>query len=239
MKLLIDIGNTRLKWALVNGNEWLESGAMRIECAAELTSEISNFSEVQQAWVSNVAGEKIARQILALGIRRTHFISAQNLQCGVVNGYSDFTQLGSDRWASLIAAWNLTHAKCLVVNSGTATTIDTITAEGEFIGGLILPGLELMLRSLTEATHQLNVSQGQYVPLPLNTADGMLSGAIQAICGAVERQKAYFSDDVPVILGGGAAGTLEPQLGSLTRKVDDLVLRGLLLISKEMEAINK
>jgi len=248
MKLLVDIGNTRIKWARVQDDEWLQSGITNLESVAELPSQISEWSEIDELWISNVAGNVIGRQILELGVKQAHIISSQKLQCGVNNGYAEFAQLGSDRWASLIAAWNMLRSKCLVVTSGTATTIDALSERGEFLGGLILPGIDLMQSSLTEATDQLEAIRGQYAPFPLNTADAMFSGALQACCGAVERQRMLLGNDVPIIVSGGSADVLEPYLGKSAQKpyvgepvqkIDNLVLRGLLLISKEMEVINK
>jgi type III pantothenate kinase len=239
MKLLIDIGNTRIKWVQVQDDKWLQSGITNLESAAELHSQVSEWSEIDEIWVSNVAGNVIGRQILELGIKHTHIISSQKSQCGVSNGYAEISQLGSDRWAALIAAWNILRSKCLVVTSGTATTIDALSERGKFIGGLILPGTELMQSSLTEATDQLEIIRGQYESFPLNTADAMLSGALQAFCGAVERQRMLLGKNVPIILSGGGADVLEPYLGRAVQKVDNLVLRGLLLISKEVQVVSK
>ncbi|MDX8385796.1 MAG: type III pantothenate kinase [Gallionella sp.] len=248
MKLLVDIGNTRIKWVRVHDDKWPQNGVTNLKSAAELTSQVSEWPEIDEIWVSNVAGNVIERQIMDLGVKHTHIISPQKLQCGVSNGYSEFAQLGSDRWASLIAAWNMLRSKCLVVTSGTATTIDALSERGEFIGGLILPGIELMQSSLAAATDQLEAVRGQYVPFPLNTADAMFSGALQACCGAVERQSRLLGNDVPIIISGGSADVLEhylgkaaqkPYFGESAQKIDNLVLRGLLLISKEMEVVNK
>src|SRR5665811_873452 len=119
--------------------------------------------DIQQVWVSNVAGEEVARHIRNIKVGQSasfNFIVAREMQCGVRNGYSNAGQLGSDRWAALIAAWHLVRGKCLVVNCGTAITIDTLSEEGKFLGGLILPGVDLMRRSLVAATSQLRLEQG-------------------------------------------------------------------------------
>lgn len=264
MNLLIDAGNTRIKWALVNGDDWLRSGVLPIEQAGELSQHLADrfdslrtgLRDVQQIWVSNVAGEEVAQHIrnISTGQPQPRFVVAREAQCGVRNGYSDAGQLGSDRWAALIAAWHLVRGECLVVNCGTATTIDTLSGQGEFIGGLILPGVELMQNSLVAATAQLKPGQlkpwqGEYVPFPLNTADALFSGAIQASCGAIQRQHALLNrvlnvasdGSAPVVLSGGAAGVLQPYLnqGLLNvqpRVVDNLVLQGLLLIAQEASA---
>lgn len=238
MRLLIDAGNTRIKWALADKETWLQSGVLPVEQAGELPHQFAGLQGIRQAWVSNVAGEEVAQRIrdACMGIQ-PRFIDATEAQCGVRNGYANPSQLGSDRWAALIAAWHLVKGACLVVNSGTATTVDALSAQGEFIGGLILPGVELMQRSLCGATAQLQAAQGKYAPFPLNTADALYSGALQASCGAIERQHALLGDNVaPVVLGGGAAAALRDRLNVPLRIVDNLVLQGLLLIAQEANA---
>lgn len=237
MKLLIDAGNTRIKWARAD-NDLLDSGALPVEQAGELPALFKKAHGLQQIWISNVAGENIAKQIRRIECRQKHFVVAQEIQCGVRNGYAQAFQLGSDRWAALIAAWNIVRGACLVVNSGTATTIDALSAQGEFIGGLILPGLDLMQHSLVAATDQLKKAQGSYAPYPLNTADALFSGAIQANCGAVERQYALLNDrNAPIISSGGAAEILREHIKLPMRVTDNLVLRGLLLIALETNKI--
>ncbi|MEO8343525.1 MAG: type III pantothenate kinase [Gallionella sp.] len=250
MKLLIDAGNTRIKWAVVKQKQWLCSGVLPAEQADALALQIADhlgklrigLHDIQQIWVSNVAGEKIAQHIRNIDADKSaslHFVVARDRQCGVRNGYSNPSQLGSDRWAALIAAWHLVQQKCLVVNSGTATTIDALSGQGEFMGGIIAPGVELMQRSVVTATVQLKAAQGKYVAFPQNSADALYSGAIQAGCGAIERQYALLEDDnAPLILSGGAAELLQRCLDQKRfraplRVVDNLVLQGLLLMAQE------
>jgi type III pantothenate kinase len=238
MKLLIDAGNTRIKWAFVKDGEWLNSGALPIEQANELAQHLNDISQVQQIWVSNVAGENVAQNILALSSRPVNFITARVAQCGVRNNYTDVTQLGSDRWAALIAAWHLIGSACLVVNCGTAMTVDTLSNQGEFIGGLILPGTNMMQQSLASGTAQLKSHSGKYAAFPLNTADAIFSGAIQASSGAIQRQYGLLNDNAaPILLSGGASVVLQPHLNKLPIRVsDNLVLQGLGLIAHEANA---
>ena len=249
MNLLIDAGNTRIKWALAEagGDSWLHSGILPVEQASGLPQSFAGYFDKlgmnpqnMQIWVSNVAGEEVAQHIRNIRTGQQHqFITAREEQCGVRNGYSSASQLGSDRWAALIAAWHLVHNECLVVGCGTATTIDTLSKHGEFLGGLILPGVELMQRSLCGATAQLQSAQGKYAPFPQNTADALLSGAIQASCGAIERQHALLDpepgrrSDAPVLLSGGAAAQLHERINLPIQIVDNPVLQGLLLIAQE------
>ena len=258
MKLLIDAGNSRIKWALVNdAAEWLCSGVLPTVQADKLAQHIADHLDkyetglqvIQQIWVSNVAGDGIVQHIRNIGAGKSiqlHFIVARESQCGVRNGYFQASQLGSDRWAALIAAWHLVQGKCLVVNSGTATTIDTLSEHGEFLGGIILPGVQLMQCNLVDATQlslmegQMELTHGKYAPFPLTSADALYSGAIQASCGAIERQYSLLNDNnASLVLSGGAAGLLHPQLkqklfNAPPRVVDNLVLRGLLLIAEEV-----
>jgi type III pantothenate kinase len=238
MKLLIDAGNTRIKWAFVKGDEWLRRGVLPIEQVSELAQHLNDISQVQQIWVSNVAGKNVAQAIRALGSRPINFISAREMQCGVRNNYASTTQLGSDRWAALIAAWHLLGQACLVVNCGTATTVDALTNQGEFMGGLILPSVAMMQRSLVEGTAQLKTGLGEYAAFPLNTADAILSGAIQASCGAIQRQHDLLKNDAaPILLSGGASAMLLPHLNNLPiRESANLVLQGLGLIAYEANA---
>lgn len=233
IRLLIDAGNTNVKLALVDDERWLMSSAFPVHQPLDLA--VVDGFDVQQIIVSNVAGAEVGQRIVdGCAVRRwiPRFIEAQSEQCGVRNGYVHPEQLGSDRWAALIAAWHLCGRACLVVSSGTATTIDALSDRGEFMGGLILPGIELMRRSLAGATANLQSGGGVYDRFPRNTADALQSGAIQAICGAIERQHALMGGGVPVLICGGAAQVLTPHLDFAVRRVDALVLQGLLLIAR-------
>ena len=223
-----------------DNSEWLRRGVLPVEQAGDLSQQFAGVYDIQEIWVSNVAGEEVAQHIRNIKVDQSasfNFIVAREMQCGVRNGYANPGQLGSDRWAALIAAWHLVRGKCMVVNCGTAITIDTLSEQGKFIGGLILPGVELMRHSLVAATNQLRPEQGSYTKFPLNTADALFSGTIQACCGAIERQYALLDgDSAPVVLSGGAAGILHKSLKLPLRVVDNLVLQGLLLIAQESGA---
>ena len=244
----------RVKWALASGEDWLCSGAMPAAQAGSLAQEIAEqlarqmhgtgLQLIRQIWASNVAGEACARHIRDIGDAisvQPHFIGACEKQCGVRNRYTDPSQLGSDRWAALIAAWHLVQRACMVVDSGTATTVDALSAQGEFVGGLILPGVELMQRSLASVASQVKPAPAEYVLFPQNSADALYSGAIQASCGAIERQYNLLEDDrAPLLLSGGAAPLLLPHLDRQRmvvppQVVGNLVLRGLLLMAQEAD----
>ena len=184
--------------------------------------------------VSNVAGMEVERQLRAACAPwdcRLEFVRARQERCGVRNAYDDPAQLGSDRWAALIAAWHHEKAACLVVNCGTATTIDALSDEGEFLGGLILPGLEMMRCSLAAGTAQLEATAGNWREFPRNTADAIASGAIQATAGAIARQHRLLGKPAArCLLGGGAADGMQAGLDLPWLRLDNMVLRGLLII---------
>ena len=147
--------------------------------------------------------------------------------CGVKNGYDTPQQLGADRWAALIGARALHAGPAVVVMAGTATTIDALDAQGLFRGGLILPGLALMRAALARNTADLPHAAGHYRAQPTNTDDAIVSGAIHATLGAIERIHATLGEDALCLLSGGAAQELAPQLDLPFRLIDNLVLEGL------------
>ena len=149
-------------------------------------------------------------------------------------------QLGADRWASLCAARRRSLADdlfppaCVVVNAGTAVTVDALDADGVFRGGLILPGLRLMLRALAENTAALKVTPGEMRPFPDNTADALYSGAMSAVCGAIESMRRRVdprAEQVRCYLAGGSAAEIAPHLNAPVEVVDNLVLEGVLALA--------
>ncbi len=232
--LLIDAGNSRIKWVRVQDGAWVKQGVVETGGWDALRQELEHLPAPQRVVISNVAGAEVERElraVCAVWPCEPEFIQARAAQCGVHNTYADPAQLGSDRWAALIAAWQQVHAACLVVNCGTATTLDALSGTGEFMGGIILPGVEMMWRSLTTGTAQLGVERGSWQTFPRNTADAVYSGVMQATAGAIRLQRAAMSG-VPCVLSGGAAEELESHIDLPLLYVDDLVLRGLQLIAQ-------
>lgn len=241
--LLFDAGNSRCKWAWVSDGVWLSHGVLdNSDVAAwrELKATLAPLVAPQKILASNVAGTEMAqnlRELCALWSCPVEFITAQAEQCGVRNNYEQPAQLGSDRWCSLVAGWNSERKACLVVNCGTATTIDALSDSGEFLGGLILPGIELMQLSLQHNTAQLSVhsySLDNALPdFPRNTADAILSGVMRATVGAIQQQyKLLAVDGARCILAGGAAVRIMPHLGLPIEQIDNLVLKGMQIIGQ-------
>jgi type III pantothenate kinase len=249
--LLFDAGNSRCKWAWIDSGIWLRQGVLiNTDAAAwrELKSTFAQLEAPQKILVSNVAGEAIERRLRELCNVWTcpvKVVVAQSGQCGVSNSYEQAARLGSDRWAALIAAWRHVHGACLVVNCGTATTVDALSGTGEFLGGLILPGIELMQRSLLDNTAQLGREitwkNGELHDFPRNTADAIASGAMRATIGAIQHQYALLEIQrgAHCLLSGGAASSLLPHLGLAAEQVDNLVLHGMQIIGQDCCSITE
>lgn len=245
--LLFDAGNSRCKWAWIENGSWLRQGVLDNGDDAAWQKLHDTFALLEaphKILVSNVAGaalEQRLRALCSLWPCTVQYIVAQAGQCGVRNSYQQTSQLGSDRWAALIAAWQRVHGPCLVVNCGTATTVDALSDTGEFLGGLILPGMELMRRSLLHNTAQLELYQGELCDFPRNTADAIASGAVRATTGAIQQQYALLAADkgAHCIVSGGAAGSLLPHLGVRAELVDNLVLQGMQIIVQNCSTSSK
>ena len=242
--LVIDIGNSRMKWGLHGAHGWSALGATPNSDIGTLAlRDWHNLPRPLRAVGVNVAGEPARVRVEAQLSRwrlAPEWLAASATACGVTNRYAQPSQLGADRWASLIAAWQRSNVTdlfppaCVVVNAGTAVTVDALDEDGVFRGGLILPGMRLMLTTLAENTAALKSAPGEFHEFPDNTADALTSGAMQAICGAVEQMRRQIDTNpaqVRVYLAGGAAKELAPHFRPPIEVVENLVLEGVLALA--------
>ena len=241
--LLIDIGNTFVKWGRyragakgVAADNCLDSGHLLLAEVPELAAGWRRLRAPERIVISNVAGTPVRASMLSClevwpDAPAPQWLASQAEQCGVRNGYRNPAQLGSDRWAAMIGARAIVDGRpVLVVVCGTATTIDFVNAAGLFIGGVILPGVGLMIRSLHEGTAALPDADGQYADHPTQTVDAIVSGCQHAQAGAVERLFELHRRNYPEItclLSGGAAKALAPRLAIPFQPHENLVLEGL------------
>jgi type III pantothenate kinase len=238
--LAVDSGNTNVKWGLHDGSGWSKRGVAAQGNKVLLEREWQDLREPARVIISNVAGSQAESDLSALLSRwkaEPQWVNAAAYQCGVRNYYQHPAQLGSDRWAALLAAWQLQRQGCLVVDAGTAITVDALSETGEFLGGIIVPGIELMQKALVGNTAFLKPEAGKFRDYPDSTADAIYSGALHAIAGAIERMAALLTvtlGRVPeCILSGGGAQQLRAQLHAEATVVDNLVLEGLVVIAQE------
>ena len=157
------------------------------------------------------------------------------------NGYAEPAKLGADRWAALIAAWQHTKRATVVVNAGTAITIDALDEKGKFLGGSIMPGLHLMHESLSSNAAQLKVGEGISHQFPNTTQDAIATGSLNAVAGAIgimlKRLEKHSGWLPKLILSGGDANKVADALKLNLKQViitENLVLQGLVLLEKEM-----
>jgi type III pantothenate kinase len=243
--LLLDLGNTRLKLAVWHPGQ---TGFIAIDGHAH--SNLKQLLDWREQTLDALEGEPViaygvsvaspdvmaAIESLLRGRRTSpsmRWVWPQAQYHGVVNTYPSPSQLGADRWAALIGAHH-THAQaCLVVTAGTATTADLLSADGDFLGGLILPGVDLMQASLARGTAQLPLAEGRFVPQPRCTVDAIRSGCLHAQAGAIERMFRQIATErgALCLLGGGAADSFAGLLDIPLRRIDNLVLCGLAVIA--------
>ena len=259
--LLLDAGNSALKWVLMalDGRVGPAYGSVRNVPPAELTPGlVREWTDrvgvpVQAAYGCGVAAPLLLRAVEQAVLKAfslpVHWFETQSRfeHGGVVliNGYRDSAQLGVDRWHSLIAARAAhTDRPLVVVTAGTATTIDGVTSDGQFVGGAIAPGVRLMYEALARGTANLPFASGQMVAYPDNTDDAITSGVLGSQLGLIERFVRTFRNDHGdplVVLGGGNASLLAPYVGFGTAlpavaREENLVLRGVFLRADALAA---
>ncbi|HEY9532572.1 MAG TPA: type III pantothenate kinase [Burkholderiales bacterium] len=237
MILAIDAGNSRVKWGWHDGKGWASIATVSLIEFAAASDHVNPFSvthaDPERIIISNVAGEGAHHLLVnwtSIFDAEPIWLHAEAQRCGVTNQYERPEQLGPDRWAALIAARAVHNGPCLVVNSGTATTVDMLTANGVFLGGAILPGVELMRFVLHEHTGRLPIQDGSYRDAPRNTVDAIETGCRHAQAGAVERMYRVFRElelNPLCIVAGGAGRVLMEQLSMPRRYIENLVLDGL------------
>jgi type III pantothenate kinase len=243
--LVIDVGNSRLKWGLRGPGGWSARGAVANQDIGSLAvRDWQNLERPARVVGVNVAGEAARVRVegqLARWRLPVEWLVAGTHAGGVTNRYRNPAQLGADRWVSLVAARRRAVAAneaaprpCIVVNAGTAVTIDALDADGVFRGGLILPGVRLMLQALADHTAALRMPPGAFEEFPTATPDAIYSGAVQAVCGAVEQMRRRLApDDAGIVcyVAGGGAQDIAPRLAAPVEVVDNLVLEGVLVIA--------
>jgi type III pantothenate kinase len=252
--LALDVGNTRLKWALyatpVPGAGMVAHGAVFLEAIDELAEgQWRDLPPPSSMLGSIVAGEGIRRRTeeqLEIWDVEPRWVVSGASACGVTNGYDHPTRLGVDRWVALIGARHRILARgaprpVLVVMVGTAVTVDALDTQGNFLGGLILPGFGLMLRALEMGTAGLKAPTGEAVEFPTNTSDALMSGGADAIAGAVERMYRKLlkrcGQEPALLMSGGAAIKLQSISDLPFETVETLIFDGLLQLQSKRLAL--
>jgi type III pantothenate kinase len=245
MILLIDIGNTRIKWArLEHGRLGEQSALPHADLDPEqLRSAFARIGRPARVLMSNVAGAGAAQAVVAcvmalwgLHVEAVHASAAAG---GVRNGYRDPARLGVDRWLAVIGAYALERRDAVVVSVGTAMTIDAVDAAGLHRGGVIVPGPDLMASSLfrntSDIAHRAHGGASSHALFADNTLGAVEQGAVHALAALIERSAAAFGQErglaPALVLTGGASARITPALRLEWKVVPDLVLRGLAVLA--------
>jgi type III pantothenate kinase len=249
--LAVDVGNTRLKWALYDEPR---CDATMLAHGAEFLENIDKLAE--HAWshieaptrmlgcavAADAIKRRVEEQMEELWPIPAHWVVANAAEAGIVNGYDHPTRLGADRWVAMIGARRRMLAAgparpMVVVMIGTAVTVEAIDASGAFLGGFILPGHGIMLRALESGTAGLHVPTGDVREFPTNTSDALTSGGTFAIAGAIERMvehvRRHCGAEPVRYMTGGAGWKMVPAMSMPFELVESLIFDGLLVIAEE------
>lgn len=253
--LAIDIGNTRLKWALYADTRLnqkpIKQGAVFLEQLASLIEE--QWQGIDEP--AFIVGSCVASQSIQSSVDEQLaelwgnappplWIKVKQNQCGVTNGYDHPARLGVDRWVALIGAkkylfeQNYTNLPAIVVMIGTAVTVDAMDSDGNFLGGLIMPGHGIMLNALQKGTAGLHVPTGEVTSFPTNTSDALSTGGTYAIVGAIERMSINLQQrtgqEPKILLTGGAAWKIASSMIKPAELIESLIFDGILSVAEHI-----
>lgn len=241
-ELLIDVGNSRIKWAQSRAGKLTGHGSA--EHAGLVPAGLNQVKEsLTRIIAANVAGEAYGQRLNDWAQRQwqleVEFVAVNPDNGNIDIAYSDPARFGVDRWLALIAARALASADVVVIDAGTALTVDVLSAQGRHLGGIITPGLALMQQSLQQKTAEIQSGMSAQesvkpVILGTDTASGVASGCLYAVTGAIEHLLAKLegqtSSSPSVIISGGAAEAVQTELTIESRHVPDLVLQGMQIL---------
>lgn len=248
MILLIDLGNTRLKWSVLEKNK-LKSKDELVHSGQELSDVLRGYDEfpnmLERVVISNVAGSQatkvISKFFKSFYALEPEFVTVATEAFGVTNSYVLPDRLGVDRWVAMIGAFSEFGGPVCIVDAGTAITVDSVDDLGRHFGGVIAPGYRLMLGSLASGTGDLDPNAAP----PEAVADGIFAtdtmpaiqcGAAYAMTALVDRAvteaEKSFGSGSRLILTGGDAGMIQPLLEHDSELVADLTLRGLAVFAR-------
>src|ERR1700753_860270 len=246
MILVIDVGNTRLKWAWLTSTRLSDQQAVVHREAKPDVWSATLFQPTQKpsrVLVSNVAGPDMAKQLSRL-TKKAFKVEAEMITAtaefqGLRNGYLDPTLLGADRWLALIGAWTKVKSALCVVDAGTAVKVDSVDADGQHLGGLIAPGIHMMREALMSKTSDIARAAEHSTPslagvLANNTVGAVSRGAVFALAGMADRAAEIIEQSTGVkpklFITGGDAGMITGTMRAHGEIVPDLVLQGLAVI---------
>ena len=257
VNIYIDIGNSRFKSAVTENDKLLPFAPVpwHDEPLAVSLDNLWAGLKPERVVVCNVAGDKVlpdlqqwcsanlgfeaevvatAAEFSGFTANSTQGSKQQGAAVYLKNGYTEPARLGTDRWAAMIGARAHYQGALCVIDSGTATTVDLIDAQGQHLGGAILPGVYTMRRSLGKYTAALFTASGDMSPFSTDTAAGIAGGTGYASAGAIDRlidESLQRLDDVTTVFTGGEASVIQPILRNIAVVDEQLVLKGVAVMA--------
>jgi type III pantothenate kinase len=251
MILVIDVGNTRLKWAWLTSTGLSDQQAVvhRDAKPGMWTAALFESGQIpSRVLVSNVAGAGMAKMLIRQSQKlfgvEVEFITATPEFHGLINGYLDPKLLGADRWLALIGAWTRTRSSLCVVDVGTSVKVDSVDAAGHHLGGLIVPGIHMMREALMNQTSDIAKAAEHSTPslagvLANNTIGAVSRGAVFALAGLADRSAEIIEQSTgakpKLYITGGDAGMITGTMRARGEIVPDLVLQGLAVIAAQAQ----
>jgi type III pantothenate kinase len=247
--LVVDVGNTQTHFGAYEGTRLLEHwrfATVRQSTADELGAALANLLELRGMKLAGLDDSIVSSTVPELAPEWTEMarrylghempVVGPGLRTGMPIRMDNPRELGADRLVNAVAAYEIFHASCVVVDFGTAITYDAISADGEYLGGIISPGVQISLEALSSRAAKLpTIDLGE--PRTLigkSTVDAIRSGVVYgfaaAVDGIVGRLRAELGAGVATIATGGLAGVIVPFTTSIDRVDDLLTLEGLRLI---------
>jgi type III pantothenate kinase len=249
MILVIDVGNTRLKWAWLTSTGLSDQQAVMHRDAKPGVWTAALFQSGQQptrVLVANVAGPAMAKVLTKYSKKFfkvvPEFLSAAPHYRGLSSGYLEPRLLGVDRWLALIAAWSRARTALCVIDAGTAVKVDSVDATGQHLGGLIVPGMHMMREALMSKTSDIARAAEHSTPslagvLANNTVGAVSRGAVFALAGLADRAAETIEQATGIkprlFLTGGDAGMITGLMRAKSEVVPDLVLQGLAVVAAQ------
>ena len=239
--LLLDGGNSQLKWAWVENGHFREVSRAPYRDLSLLGEEWAEHSDGLIKVIGCAVCGRLKKDLVEAQIgQAVEWLPSMEQALGVRNHYRNPAEHGSDRWFNALGSRRFSQNACVVVSCGTAVTTDALTDDNHYLGGTIMPGFHLMKEAMALKTANLNRPIGKVYPFPTTTSNALASGMMDAVCGALMmmhgrlKQKVGAAKPVDVIITGGGAAKVVQALpeafvsGNTVKIVDNLVIYGLL-----------
>ena len=229
MILDIDAGNTRIKWRVLDQGRAISCGDQLTESVRQLAAlDITDAESIQRIRLSSVAGSDIIESLQNQFNCPLEFAVVDESAAGIICGYKDYQQLGVDRWLAVIAAHKKTADSLIVIDAGSAVTIDIVGAQGAHQGGYIVPGLRLMHQALWQGTEHIKVEAKSVANITIpgqSTDDAVDKGCLLLLVSTIESLVNQYG--CKLVITGGDGLILRDQLSVPADYYPDLVLEGL------------